>query len=377
MNQAVNDGVARDVVVMLADDSTIRYAGAVSAVGGKSAAGADVDRIFWLGSQTKSIVATAALQLVDRGLVDLDASVSDILPELATPQVLEGFDGDQPLLRPAQGSITLRMLLNHTSGLAYDMFSPEIAEYMRINQIPNIIECRNASLETPLLFDPGTRWTYGLGVDWAGKLVERLSGMPLDQYLQTNVFEPVGMTRTGFAPSDTAEAMPMTARGPDGQLTEIPFALPAEPEFFMGGGGLFSTARDFLAFQQVFLRKGVTAAGQRLISEESYEVMITNQIGDLEVTPMPVGVPSLTHPVNLMPESVKKWSLGFLLNVSDTERGRHADSYGWAGLANSYFWNDPASQMAGIVVTQALPFADPQIMGFAERVESAAYAQWD
>jgi CubicO group peptidase (beta-lactamase class C family) len=155
ISKAVANSVAADVIVMLADAHSVRYAHrAHSPAAANTSEG--VEPIFWFGSKTKAIVATAALQLVDRGLVRLDEPVSRFLPALAQPQVLEGFDDEgEPLLRPARGEITLRMLLSHTSGLAYDIFNPDMARFMAQRQIPNIVACRNVSLNVPLVSDPG------------------------------------------------------------------------------------------------------------------------------------------------------------------------------------------------------------------------------
>ena len=131
---------------------------------------------------TKAITSAAAMQLVEQGKLVLDEPIANILPELARPQVLEGFDAaGEPRLRPARRAITLRHLITHTSGFVYDIWNPEMAATWS-GDIPGIITCRNAALDLPLAFDPGDAWDYGTGIDWVGKAVERVSGQQLSEY---------------------------------------------------------------------------------------------------------------------------------------------------------------------------------------------------
>jgi CubicO group peptidase (beta-lactamase class C family) len=171
--------------------------------------------------------------------------------------------------------------------------------------------------------------------------------------------------------------MQMHARTPDGSLAPIPFGLPDDPEFLMGGGGLYGTVADYLRFQQTFLRSGRTESGEQLVSNDSFEALLSNQINDLSVTPMRSGLPTLTNPVDLLPDVETKWSLGFLVNTTATRTGRSAGSLAWAGLGNSYFWIDPHMELTGILVTQTAPFGDPAIIELFTSVEAAAYRDWN
>src|ERR1700751_3181211 len=207
------------------------------------------DTVFWIASMTKAITSAAAMQLVEQGKLALDAQISDVLPELSTPQVLEGFHpSGEPRLRPAKRPITLRHLLTHTAGLVYDIWNAEMTRYMERKAIPGIISCQNAALSLPLVFDPGEKWDYGISIDWVGKAVERASGQSLGDFFAEHIFAPVGMKDTGFAltPELRLRLVGMHARGEDGALSPIPFELPQEPEFQMGGGGLYGTAEDYL-----------------------------------------------------------------------------------------------------------------------------------
>src|SRR5215831_18339097 len=194
------------------------------------------------------VAMAAAMQLVEQGRLALDSPIASVLPELASPQVLEGFDAfGEPKLRPARRPITLRHLITHTAGFVYDIWSPEIGRYMEKRSIPGIISCENAALALPLTFDPGAKWDYGINIDWVGKAVERVSGQVLGDFFAEHLFGPIGMNDTGFklTPEHRSRLAGMHARAPDGNLAPISFELPQEPEFQMGGGGLYGTAADY------------------------------------------------------------------------------------------------------------------------------------
>src|SRR5262249_35735837 len=159
-------------------------------------------------------------------------------PDLAKARVLEGFDASgTPRLRAPKRRITLRHLLTHTAGYAYEIWAPDVARYQEATKTPGIISCTNAALTTPRLFDPGDRWEYGISIDWVGKMVEAVSGQKLDRYLQENILGPLGMKDTSFkiSPSQRARLAGVHQRGADGALAPIEFELTQEPEFHMGG----------------------------------------------------------------------------------------------------------------------------------------------
>jgi CubicO group peptidase (beta-lactamase class C family) len=238
------------------------------------------DTIFWIASMTKAITSTAAMLLVEQGRLTLEGAIAAALPELAQPQVLESCSADgQPKLRAAARPITLRHLLTHTSGFGYDIWNADLARYRDRMGIPELFSCRNAALNMPLLFDPGDRWEYGIGIDWAGKAIERTSGKLLQSYFDENLFGPLGMNHTGFAL--TAEQRQrlagVHARQDNGSLDQMAFDLPQEPEFQMGGGGLYGTAEDYLAFQRMFLREG-RSGDARVLHPETVRLMGRNHI---------------------------------------------------------------------------------------------------
>jgi len=315
------------------------------------------------------------MQLVERGKLALDAPASQLVPGLAKAQVLEGFDAaGQPKLRAPKRPITLRQLLTHTAGFGYEIWRTEIAKYQTATNTPGITTCTNAALTTPLLFDPGEGWEYGINIDWAGKMVEAASGQKLDAYLQSNVLGPLGMKDTSFklSPSQRARLASVHQRDDKGVLAAIEFALPEEPEFLMGGGGLNGTAPDYLAFTQMILHGG-RFNGAQVLRPETVDQMAQNHIGALEIGPMKTAMPGLSHDVELFPGMSKKWGLSFLINTAQSPTGRSAGSLAWAGLANTYFWIDRRKQVSGVFLSQVLPFFDPTAIDLLTKFETEVY----
>ncbi len=268
--------------------------------------------------------------------------------------------------------------MTHTAGFAYDMWNGDVGKYLEKTATPGIITCLNAALKTPIMTDPGTRWEYGTNIDFVGKAVEAASGKKLDVYLRENIFAPLGMNDTGFKITDAMRQrlVGMHARGPDGALAPIPFELEQAPEFHMGGGGLYGTAADYIKFTQMILNKG-RGNGNQLLKPETVTQMGQNNIGDLTMGKMPTALPIYTNDVDLFPDIVKKWGLSFMINTAKTPEGRSAGSLFWAGLANTYFWIDPARNVAGVILMQLLPFADAKCLEAFAGFERGIYAGLD
>jgi methyl acetate hydrolase len=363
------------VVAVAATGSETIYQGAF----GKRDLGKDdamtADSVFWIASMTKAITTAAGMQLVEQGKLSLDEPIGKVLPDLASPQVLEGFDASgNPKLRPAKGAITLRQLMTHTAGFVYELWSGDKATYLEKTGTPGITTCQNAALKTPLAHDPGTRWDYGTNIDFVGKAVEAVSGQRLDAYLRDNLLAPLGMNDTGFKISDSMRKrlVGMHARTPEG-LAPIPFELEQNPEFHMGGGGLYGTAADYIKFTQMILNKG-KGGGNQVLKPETVALMGQNNIGALEVGKLTTAMPIYTNDVDLYPGMVKKWGLSFLINTAKTPEGRSPNSLAWAGLANTYFWIDPARNVSGVILMQLLPFTDKICLEAFAGFERGIYA---
>ncbi len=375
LSQAVESKAVPGVVAAAATDRDVLYEGAFGSRRLGQDAPMTLDTVVWIASMTKAITAAAAMQLVERGKLTLDRPAGEVVPELARAQVLEGFDDrGQPRLRAPRRPITLRHLLTHTSGFSYEIWNPAIQRYQEATGTPGIITCRNAALTTPLVFDPGERWEYGIGIDWAGKMVEAVSGLRLDRYLQENLLGPLGMSQTSFklSTAQRARLAGVHQRNPDGTLAPIEFEIPQEPEFCMGGGGLYGTARDYLAFARMIMQDG-TAGGAQLLRPDTVALMAQNHIGDLEIPALRTAIPTLSHDVELFPGLSKKWGLSFLINAEPAPTGRAAGSLAWAGLANTYFWIDRRRRVCGVFLSQVLPFYDPLVIDVLTRFETEVY----
>jgi len=331
--------------------------------------------VAWLGSMTKMIVAIGALQLVELGRLDLDADLGTVLPALAEPKVLEGFDDDgHPLVRPANSAITLRRLLSHTAGNGYHFWNANVLRYQEVEGLPGIIECREATLTTPLLFDPGAAWEYGMNIDWVGKTIEAVSGQDLEQYLRGALLDPLGMSATSFrlTPVLRDELAAMNFRTPDG-LAQIEFEMTQEPEFLMAGGAMYGSPADYLTLLRMILGGG-EVDGVRILREDTLTEALSNQIGDLTIGKITTVDPGSSNDIEFLPGTTKKWSLLGMVNVEETPGGRSAGSLFWAGLPNAYYWVDRDKGNAGVLFTQILPFGDHAVLDLFDRFENAVRA---
>ncbi len=330
------------------------------------------DTVVWLASMTKAVTGACAMQLVEQGKLSLEAPIKSVLPQLASPKVLEGFDAaGNPKLRPAKRDITLRHLLTHTSGYVYDIWNAEMGRYQEKTGTPGIISCMNAALTTPLAADPGEQWEYGIGIDWTGKAIEAVSGQKLGAYMKANLFDPLGMKDIGFKISDAQRKRlaKIHARTPDG-LVSTDTEIPQEPEFEMGGGGLYGTVGDYLTFARVILGRGAVD-GVRVLKPETVDLMSKNAMGDISCRAMKTAMPPFSNDVGFL--AGWKWGLTFAINPEPLPTGRSAGSLAWAGLANSYYWIDPAKKVAGVYATQVLPFFDDKAVATCTAFETAVY----
>ena len=371
LDEALADQQVGGAVAMIGNADTVlasAQAGLSDPDTGKPMA---LDGIFQIASMTKAITSVAAMQLVERGLLSLDEPIDAVLPELANPDVLTGFDGDgKALVEPAKQAITLRHLLTHTAGLGYAFTSDDMAKAQG-----KVLPASIASITTPLMFEPGTDWLYGVSSDWVGRAVEAASGQTLGAYMEDHIFAPLAMQDMGFAvaPDKIERRVPLLSRQADG-LVPFPIEIGGgdAAEFQSGGGGLYSTAADYMRFMRMILNRG-SLEGVRIISSESVDAMSKNQIGAMKAGHMESVVPLLSNTFDAFPDMHCGWGLGFLINPETGPDGRAAGSLSWAGLTNCYYWIDPASNIAGLVLMQFLPFADTAALRVLAAVESAAY----
>jgi methyl acetate hydrolase len=288
--------------------------------------------------------------------------------------VLEGFDGDTPRLRPPATPATIRNLVTHTSGLAYWIWDADIDKYEQVTGTSNVMPGTADVFTAPLVFDPGARFEYGINCDWLGRVIEAVSGQPLDAYFAEHITGPLGMTSTTarMTPAQRANSTPIHVRGEDGSWMASDVDWAQQPEYWGGGHFLYSTPHDYLKFQRMLLGGGALD-GTRILAEETVAGAFANQIGELDFpAAMPTAHPELSADVNLGPGL--KWGLGLLLNTAQAPGMRAAGSGGWAGLFNTHFWVDPASGITGSIFSQTLPFADPAALQLYVDFEQALYA---
>lgn len=333
-----------------------------------------LDTVFMLASMTKTITSVAAMQLVEQGKIALDQPLGELVPELANLEVLEGFGADgAPRLRPAKRPVTLRRLLTHTSGFGHEIWSQDIARYQAATGMPSLGTQTNASLRLPLLFDPGEKWEYGVGLEWVGKAIEAASGETLGAYLRRNVTGPLSMrdTEFGIAPAHRGRVASVYQREPDGRLT--PTEMSSKPgEYEAGGGGLYGTAGDYLVFLRMLLNDGAHE-GRRILKPETVALMGQSQTGSVAVAAMKSREPRTSNDFELFPDMVKRWGLAAMITPAAVPHGRSAGSQTWGGIANCYFWLDPAKRIAGVFLTQVMPFGDRRILDLAAAFERAIY----
>jgi methyl acetate hydrolase len=334
------------------------------------------DSVLAIFSTTKAVTGVTVLQLVEEGRLDLDAPASEYVPALGEVQVLEGFDeaAGAPVLRAPKRPITTKHLLLHTAGFGYDFFNEHYNRLATQHGQPSIVTASRRALHTPLLFDPGEAWEYGSNIDWAGQVVEAITGDRLGTVMQERVFGPLGMSDSGFRLTDALRERRATVhqRQDDGSLVPTDFELP-EPEVDMGGHGLWSTVPDYLRFLRMWLNDGAAESGEQVLRPETVELAVTNQLGEHKVKMLPGVIPTLSNDAEFFPGLSKSWSYTFMVNDEDAPTGRPAGSIAWAGLANLYYWIDRRNDVAGYWATQILPFADgPSVGGYLD-LETATY----
>jgi CubicO group peptidase (beta-lactamase class C family) len=311
------------------------------------------DTIFRIYSMSKAITSAAALMLVDEGQLDLNAPVAKYLPEFSEMEVV---DGEKE--RPAKSPITVKDLFLHTSGITYGNAAGSATE--KLFEVLEVIDMRSglAVMSTklsqiPLEFDPGTKWKYGASIDVLGYLVQKVSGQPLDVFLKERIFEPLGMTDTGFFVPPEKQARFAANYYSDGKGRLIIRDDPAKstylhkPGLASGGGGLVGTASDYMRFL-LMIAGGGQWQGKRLLSPESVEKMRTNQL------------PKAVEWIGFAdgPRTGVGFGLGFSVAVEPNDKSSNRkDEYGWGGAASTHYWVSPRDRLIVVTMEQRMPYS--------------------
>lgn len=366
------------VVAMLTDREGVCYAGAAGVRELGQAAPMTLDTVFALYSTTKPLTAVCLMQLVEEGRLRLDDAVGDTLPEIDQLQVLDGLDdAGQPRTRAPKRRIRIRDLLLHTAGLGYEFFHADDLRYRSACGVPSVGTAKPESLRTVLLHDPGEAWTYGVSIDWLGRVIEAVRGQRLGEVMAERLFAPLGMTDTGFSLNDSqrARAATLHKRKPDGSLQAVPQATPRQPPASdMGGQGLFGTVGDYMRFIRMWLNDGAGPTGP-VLRPETIHAMCQDGLAPLGLSAGGWGsaLPSLARAGEFCLGTPKGWAYSFLLNRAATPTGRPAGSLMWAGLGNCHFWIDRASGLGGFWATHLLPFHDAVAHRGFEAFEAQVY----
>jgi methyl acetate hydrolase len=372
IDEAMRNAVARKevagVVVMAADQKGIIYQGAFGVADIAEARPLQLDSMFRIASMTKAITSTAALQLVERGKFAIEDPVEKYLSQFAKLSVFDSYDGatGNYKLRPATKAVTVRHLLTHTAGLGYNFTDPIVRDFK-----PRPGEEYPAG---PLVFDPGERWLYSTATDWIGRLVEKVSGQTLEEYFHEHIFIPLGMKDTSYFVPKEKEARLVTVnrRLTDGSMVKDSVQPLTSGFTPIGGGGLTSTASDYLRFTRMLLNRG-ELDGARILSSDTVDLMEQNHIGTLGVPALKTAMPQRSEDFSFIASGRDKWGLAFLITTDAVPGRRSAGSLSWGGINNTYYWLDPTRGITGVILMQFLPFADRKALALYDTFERGVY----
>ncbi|KAI9155418.1 Beta-lactamase [Paramyrothecium foliicola] len=334
-----------------------------------------LDSFTWVASLTKIITITCLMQLVERKAIELDDDLRSLLPELGKLQILRGFDeAEKPILQDNTRPITLRHLLTHTLGIGVDMADPDLVKWSKaVGRTANYLDFSKEGFNTPLKFAPGDGWYYGTAIDWAGQVLEKVTGQSLGAYMQEHIFEPLGIQDTTFWPGRVPQASQRTiayAYRKDGILESGPKPTPEQHEVECGGAGLYSTAADYALFLSAFLQG-------KLLREETVKQMFTPQLneaqgGILEMLAYNVGIQDALAPE--FPKGLKlNHGIGGVMNMEDVPGKRRKGSLMWSGACNSRWWMDLQTGIAAVMIVNIQPHGDPVVKQLYDELERAVY----
>ena len=332
------------------------------------------DSVFRIASMTKAITSTCIMQLIEKGELSLQSKLRNFFPEVSGKKILKGFDSENNhIYEETLNDINIKHLLTHTSGFAYEIWNENIKKLVEKGELSSAFLGNDEFLKAPLVFNPGTDWTYGIGIDWLGVLIEKISGVSLQKFMTENIFKPLGMKDTAYDINDNLRERLVKIYGrSDQEYFEIPFTDPEKSSFYSGGGQLVSTVDDYSLFLRIFLNGGLYK-GKQIISKESVKIMSKNHTGETLMTELKTSEPEFSNDVNFFPSITKSWGLGFMINNEAIPDGRAKNSLAWAGLFNSYFWIDKKNDMAAIIMMQMLPFFEEKAVQTLTDFEAAIY----
>ncbi|KAH0395372.1 beta-lactamase family protein, partial [Aureobasidium melanogenum] len=382
--QAVKDGVFPGAILIAKDKSgKLDYA----KVFGKTCIGDDakplqLNSILFLASMTKLLTSIAAMQIIEKGLISLDTDVGTYIPELASQPILHGFDdNNKPILTERKTAIKFVHLLTHSAGTAYDKGVPMLEKYREsIGDNPKDRTTMRNKCVYPLLFEPGTHWSYGSGSDWAGKVIEKVTNQSLQDYLQENVFAPFGINRIKFTPYLTEEmkkqAATIALRIPTGNLVNLPARrnIDFQDAECFGGHGCWADLTDYIKILESLLLDD-----EKLLSKASTAVMFSPHLtpesrkGIKQVFGMKEVISLF---VGKFPENVTyDWGIGGVLVDTGNDDHRKKGTMIWSGMPNNFWFVDREKGVCGLFGTQVYPPGDSQVEVMIDLFEREVYAR--
>lgn len=366
LQQYIDSSYILGGVVLVAKDNQVVYHNATGHFDRAKTRTLKTDDIFRIASMTKPIITVAAMQLYEQGKIDVRDPVSKYIPEFRASSIIEKFNKEDSsyTVRAAKNTITIHHLLTHTSGLSYGVFHPvagpvyspfQILESWSKDSITLAMNVPRMS-KLPLLHEPGEQFSYGINTEVVARIIEIASGMPLNEYLQKNIFTPLGMRDTYFyLPDDKANRLVEVLYRGDFTPTTFPepfrddYPIKGRKMYFSGGGGLSSTTSDYYKFASMLLNHG-SFQNARVLKPETVRAMMTNQIGDVFVE-----------------EGLVKFGYGASVYVNDGLHGKRKGRYSWGGFWQTNFWIDPSRKMVVVIMTNA--FDTPRFNQFFDGLE--------
>ncbi|KAK4243835.1 beta-lactamase/transpeptidase-like protein [Corynascus novoguineensis] len=349
--------------------------------------------IAWTASLSKLITTLTLIRLVEQNQISLDEDVRPRVPELAQLPILRGFataathpnkEEGEPILEPNTAPITLRHLLVHTAGLGLDIADPDLLRWSQ--WIGRTARADNSTVEgwsTPFMFAPGEGWYYGTGPDWAGQVLERVTGRRLSEYMNEHILRPLGTGGTGFyiyklvgeEGKRDDRYVSMTERdGQTGQLQELPVPFPVDPPCESGGAGLYTNGADYGRVLQELLRALAGDEGA-VVKEATAEEMFRPQLNDKQREWQRRIVWAFGSGAEIPEGSLVDFGIGGMLNMEDIEGKRKKGSMMWSGFCNGRWWIDPQTGIAGVMFVSLFPYSDPTAVELYDKLERAVYAE--
>lgn len=352
MQEFIDSGKWAGITAMVMKDGQMVYNERFGYANVKDSLPLEENTIFRIFSMTKPVTAVALMTLYDEGKFELDDKLSTYIPEFSDVMV---YNAETESLEAQENELSIRHLLTHTSGILYGWGQSYVDSLYRATGVGNwdapIVDKVKIMTTLPLKFQPGTAWEYGLSIDVAGYLVEVLSGIPLDEYFKTKIFDPLNMDDTGFfVPEEKHDRLSgLYYRDEQGKVQQGGFMadmFTEDPVHFSGGGGLVSTMEDYLSFCRMLLNGG-SLDGVKILEEATAKMIMSDQL----------------------PETVR-YGEGTGYGLSG-QVVLESGEYSWAGAASTSFWIDPSNQMIVIAYAQLMPSDHSYAQIFLDYVKRA------